>query len=63
MSKIEEYDSIIVKIFQLSDQQIPSDIRRTIRLSHIESDMRKAANNVQEVLTGNKEVLESIELI
>lgn len=63
MSKIEEYDSIIVKIFQLSDQQIPSDIRRTIRLSHIESDMRKAANNVQEVLTGNKEVLEDIELI
>lgn len=66
VSKIEEYDATIIQIFQLSDSQLPNEIKRKIRMHHIEDEMKAAADNVQEWIADKEkvknEILDEIEI-
>ena len=56
IKKVEEYNDIIIKIFELGDKQLPDELVHQIRMNHVDGSMRKAAEAVRSIKTKQSEL-------
>lgn len=56
IKKVEEYNDVIIKIFELGDKQLPEELVHQIRMNHVDGSMRKAAEAVRSIKTKQSEL-------
>ena len=58
--KLKEYDSILKRMFELSDDKLPKNLQDAIRLRHLPQEDLNAIDSIKKVRNGNMTILEGV---
>ena len=51
VKRVEEFHDIILKLFEMSDQQLPDEVAHRIRMNHVDDATRKGVEAVRNMMT------------
>lgn len=59
--KLKQYDSILKKMFEISDDKLPQNLQDNIRLRHLPQEDLKAIDSIKKVRSGNMSILDGVQ--